>query len=364
MKPTQTAAAATMIALLQIFAASAQENAAALGAAPSAHARFEFTGLPPAGTQGKSLRFEVGPAAGLASSVASLSPDPDNPRLGIERLFIEIAGPENGALDGLRLFAERAGVSGAASTELSAIADSLIVGSRAGSLVRQTTGSPLGGGALLSAKRASLRLSPKRHTGSFRPHGNNADRGDAIHLRGEIWHLRLAGVFIELLFPALSEYPEFQEILSGDGGFTLDADESVTRLSAAIGLNLDSRQLLRFSAGLTLSSADDNAHVIEGFVSIDGTGSGNGAADSTASAWARQMAEILAERAQAHNSGSFVVQAIQNSAREFSVSGERATSDFLGTIPALPPGAVSDHRFSALYALAASLGQSVEETAS
>ncbi len=363
MKPTPTAAAAAMIALLQLFAASAQENAADPGAAGSAHARFEFTGLPPAGTQGKSLRFKIGPAAGFAASVASLSPDPDNPRLGIERLFIEIAATENGVLDGLRLFAERAGLSSAESTELSALADSLTVGSREGSLVRQNTGSPLGGGALLSAKRASLRLSTKRQEGSFRPRGNHADRGDAIHLRGEIWDLRFADAFTEHLFPALSEYPELQEILSGDGGFTLDADESFTRLSAAFGLNLDSRQLLKLSAGLTLSSTDGNAYAIEGFVSIDGAGS-DGGAESTASAWARQMAEILADRAKAHNSGSFVVQAIQNSALEFSMSGQRATAEFLGTIPAHSPEADSNRRFSALYALAASLGQNVEKTAS
>ena len=363
MKPALTAAAATMFALFQFFAASAQENAEALGAAHSAQARFDFTGLPPVGTQAKSLRFNAGPAAGLASSVASLSPGPGSPRFGIERLFVEIAAPESGALDGLRLFAETAGLSGDASTELSVLANGLIVGSREGSLARKNTGFPPGDGAVLSARRASLRLSPKRQEGSFQPHGNHADRGDAIHLRGEIWDLKFAGAFIEFLFPALSNHPELRGILSGDGGFTLDADGSFTRLNAAIGLNLDSRQLLKFSAGFTLSSTDDSAHLIEGFVAIDGAVS-DGGTESTTSARALQMAELLAERAQAHTSSSIVVQAIQDSALEFAVSGKRAASEFMGSIPALPHAAGSNHRFSALYALAASFGQSVEETAS
>ena len=348
--------AAAIIASFQISTVLAQEDTAVLIAMHSAPAPIKLAGLPPAGAQGESLRFDVGPVSGFAASAASLSPGPDNSRLGIEQMFLELAGPENGALDGLRVFAERAGLNGSASSALSALAENLTVGSRQGSLLREKTGSPADGGALVSAERASVRLLPKRHEGRDRPLGDQADRGDAIHLRAEIWNLRFAGAFIGFLFPELSDFPELTEIVSGDAGITLDADASVTRLRAAIGLNLDGRKLLRFSARLDLSVAGQDMHALEGFVVMEGAGSGDGSADSAASAWARRLAEVFAERAQLRNSSSPVAQAILESALEFAATGARSTSEFAGTIPAVLFDAKAGQRFGALFSLAASIG--------
>ena len=364
MKRPPATAPAAMAALLQLSAALAEENTAVLVALHSAPAPIEFVGLPPAGTQGESLRFDLGPASGLAASAASLPSDPHNLRLGIEQMFIEFAGPDNNRLDGLRLFADRAGLRGNASSALSAVAENLIVGSREGSLVRQQTGSLPGGGALIAAERASLRLAPQRQDGLKRPFGDRADRGDAIHLRAEIWNLRFADVFFGNLFPALSAHPELREILSGDGGVTLDADGSVTRLSAAVGLNLGERPLLRFSARLVFSFAGEDTHAVEGFVTMDGAGSGDGSADTAESAWARRLADILAERMQRLNSSSSFVQAIRQAALGFSETGERSISNVAGTVPAVQPAGRIDHRFSAIYAFAASLSRSAEKSTS
>ena len=299
--------------------------------------------------------MRTGPVSGFVTLLAALPAESGEIRLGIEKLFLELGGPEDGPMNGLRVYAERFGLAEGPHDGPSAAAEGLIAGSRIGSRAHAATGSIASGGAFASAERAVIQFGgpdfPDRRDYEL---GNQADRGDELHLRGRVWGIQLAELLSERLFPGLSADPELQGELSGDLGVTGTVRDQSVQFTAAMGLNLDGRPALRISASFSMEPGDPFVHRIRGVIAVDGFETDDPPAAEMARA--QKLASMLSERLRPMGQISVFASALESAARQYAELGMGSETGLQLTIPADLPDGQGRSSLDRAAQLAASLG--------
>lgn len=329
----------SMMALIIILPMSAMGDAGQKFALtlPFDLGQVNIIGLPIAEKSIQTVHFHTNSIAGFANSISSLLAEDNINSFGFDGLFLEYGSNK---MDGMRFYTDQLGLINQPANRTAVAVKGLIAGSRAGSSAHAVLGSIPGGGTFASVEQASLERTYQDLP--TEPFGNQADRGDPFHLRGQVLGIRFANLLLSQHFPELSAHSLAAEELASDFLFSTTINDQVTRLTSALRFHLGQSSEMKIVARFEMHTDNPFTHQIDAVIAVDGHDPENDNASDYPIEPSRQLASLISKRLDRVKLKSPLIKALASAAHQFADQGLAAEVPIQMTIPIEIPKQQSD----------------------
>ena len=293
--------------------------------------------LPAAAKSIGTVRFHTNSIAGFANSILSLPAKDNIKSFGFDGLFLEYGGNN---MDGMRFYTDQLGLINQPANRTAVVVKGLIAGSRAESSAHAVLGSIPGGGTFAAAEQASLEITDQHSpTGPF---GNQADRRDPFHLRGQVLGIRLANLLLSQYFPELSTHSLATGELSSDFRFATTINDQITRLTSILHFHLEEPSELKIVSHFEMHTDNPLTHQLNAVIAVDGLDLENDNAADHIMEPSRQLALLISQRLDRIKLKSPLIKAVASATYQFAKQGLAAEVPIQMTIPIEIPRQQSD----------------------